>query len=67
MFLRVRWFLAGAVVAFGGVGFVLTQVKRARVRVTPENLLIAGKQLAASWLDSIADQLAPEQAGQRSR
>ena len=65
MFVRIRWFIAGALAAFGGVGYLATKVKRARERLTPANMVAAGKQQAASWLDAVADRVAPEDAGPR--
>ena len=65
MFVRIRWFIAGALAAFGGLGFLATQVKRARQKLTPANLAAVGKRQAASWLDSVADRVAPDRAGQR--
>ena len=67
MFVRIRWFIAGALAAFGGIGFLATKVKKAREKLTPANLAAVGKRQAASWLDSLADRVAPDQAGHRSR
>lgn len=63
MFVRIRWFIAGALAAFGGVGYLATKVRRARERLTPANLAAAGKQQAAAWLDAVADRVAPDDAG----
>lgn len=65
MFVRIRWFVAGAVAAFGGVGYLATKVKRARAKLTPANLVAVGKQQAANWLDSAADRVAPDPGDRR--
>lgn len=65
MFVRIRWFMAGAIAAFGGLGFLAAQVKRAREKLTPANLAAVGKRQAAAWLDSVADRVAPDRAGHR--
>ncbi len=65
MFVRIRWFLAGIAAALGGVSYLATQVRKARRKLTPENLLAAGKNQAASWLDNLADRVAPNGAGRR--
>ena len=64
MFVRVRWFLAGMAAAVGGIGYLAAQVKRARQRLTPANLMAVGKQRAATWLDAAADRVAPRDSGQ---
>lgn len=65
MFVRIRWFFAGAMAALGGVGFLVAQVKRARQKLTPANMMAVGKRRAAGWLDSIADRVAPHEAARR--
>lgn len=60
MFVRIRWFVAGIAAALGGVGFLAAQVAKARERLTPANLLAAGKNQAASWLDAAAEKLSPK-------
>ncbi len=65
MFVRIRWFAAGAIATMGGMGYLAAQVKKARQKLTPANLLAAGKQQAASWLDGAADRVSPDEAGHR--
>ncbi len=65
MFVRIRWFIAGALATFGGLGFLVAQVKKAREKLTPANLAAVGKRQAASWLDSVADRVAPNRAEHR--
>jgi len=67
MFLRIRWFVGGVAAALSGVGFLVTQVRKARQKLTPANLVAAGKNQAAAWLDTMAERLAPNDAGHRRR
>lgn len=67
MFVRIRWFVAGVAAALSGVGFLAAQVKKARQKLTPANLVAAGKNQAAAWLDTVAERLAPDDAGHRRR
>jgi hypothetical protein len=67
MFVRIRWFVAGVAATLGGFGYLAAQVRKARQRLTPANLVAAGKHQAASWLDSVAERLAPDDAGHRGR
>lgn len=63
MFVRIRWFFAGILAALGGMGYLVNQVRRARQKLSPANLVAAGKQQAASWLDAVAEKVAPDEAG----
>ena len=63
MFVRIRWFVAGILAAVGSMGYLVTRVRRAREKLTPANLVAAGKQQAASWLDAVAERVAPDEAG----
>lgn len=65
MFVRIRWFVGGALAAFGGIGYLATQVKKAREKLSPANMVAAGKHQAAVWLDSLAEKVAPQEAGRR--
>lgn len=65
MFVRIRWFAAGAIATLGGMGYLAAQVKKARQKLTPANLLAAGKHQAAAWLDDVAERVAPGEAGHR--
>jgi len=62
MFVRIRWFAAGAVASIAGMSYLAAQVKKARQKLTPANLVAAGKQQAASWLNGFADRVAPDEA-----
>jgi len=63
MFVRIRWFIAGILAAVSGMGYLAAQVKKARQKLTPANLVAVGKQQAAAWLDTVADRVAPNEAG----
>jgi len=67
MFVRIRWFIAGVAATVSGVGFLAAQVRKARQKLTPANLVAAGKDQAAAWLDTVAERLAPDDAGPRRR
>jgi hypothetical protein len=62
MFVRIRWFVAGILAAMGGMGYLVNQVRRAREKLTPANLVAAGKQQAANWIDAVAERVAPDEA-----
>lgn len=65
MFVRIRWFIAGVLATFGGLSYLATQVRKAREKLTPANLVAAGKHQAATWLDTVAEKVAPDEAGHR--
>ena len=62
MLLRVRWFLFGALSAAGGAIYVVDQLRRARERMTPENLARGGARGVASLIDGAANRIAPRNA-----
>jgi len=55
MLVRIRWFLLGAAVSFGGGMVVLGHLVRLRRRLTPANVARASGEAAAAWLDRTAD------------
>lgn len=63
MLVRIRWFVAGVAAALSGVGFLAAQVRKARQKLTPANMVTAGKHQAAAWLDTLAERLAPDETG----
>ncbi|MFC2177081.1 hypothetical protein ACFLRH_01545 [Actinomycetota bacterium] len=67
MFVRIRWFVAGVAAALSGVGYLMAQVRKARQKLTAANIVAAGKNQAAAWLDTAAERLAPDDAGHRRR
>ena len=62
MLLRVRWFLLGAVTAASGAVYVIEQLRRARERMTPENLARESARSVATLLDAAADRIEPPTA-----
>jgi hypothetical protein len=67
MFVRIRWFIAGVVATVGGMSYLVAQVRKARQKVSPANLIAAGKEQAAAWLDAVAERVAPDHPGQNRR
>ena len=67
MLVRIRWFLAGVLTAFGGLGYLVALVRKARQKLTAANLAAVGKNQAAVWLDTIAERLAPGDVDRRVR
>ena len=59
MLLRIRWFLLGFAAASAGAVYVIDQVRRARERLTPENLTRSGARGVASLIDAAATRIAP--------
>ncbi len=59
MFVRIRWFLLGAVSAFGLLSYLATQLKRAREQLTPGNIVRKGGRSVAGVLDTTADRIDP--------
>ena len=59
MFVRIRWFVLGALSAFGVVSYLAAQVKRARQQLTPANLVRRGGSSVADALETTADRLDP--------
>ena len=59
MFVRIRWFVLGALSTFGLLSYLATQLKRARRQLTPANFVRRGGESVAGMLDSTADRLDP--------
>lgn len=64
MFLRIRWFLVGALASLGVVSYLVAQVKKARERLTPRNLANSGLRSVANLLDSAAEAVQPSSESQ---
>lgn len=62
MFVRIRWFVLGALSAFGLLSYLATQLKRARQQITPANLVRKGGRSVAGVLDTTADRIDPRHA-----
>lgn len=63
MLLRIRWFVLGVVAAGAGVAYVVDQLRRARERLTPENLARGGARGVASLIEAAAERIAPGNGG----
>ena len=59
MLVRVRWFLLGFATAAGGAVYVVDQLRRARERLTPENMAKGSARSVATLLDAAADRIEP--------
>ncbi|MDJ0496872.1 MAG: hypothetical protein QNJ89_03520 [Acidimicrobiia bacterium] len=59
MFTRIRWFILGAATATGVLGYLASQLRKARERLTPRNLTNSGLRGFARALDSAADAVQP--------
>lgn len=60
MFVRLRWFVAGILATFGGIGYMAAQLRKAREKLTAANLVAITKRQAAAWLDNVAERVAPD-------
>ncbi len=60
MFLRVRWFLIGALSVVGGGAYVLAKLRQMRARLTPANLRRASGSALADAIDAAARRVAPD-------
>jgi len=63
MLLRIRWFLLGAFAAASGAVYAVDQLRRARQRLTPENMARSGARGVASLIDAAAERIAPVDSG----
>lgn len=50
MFTRLKWFVAGSAATIGAVAYLGAKVKRARERMTAENMARAGVATAAGMM-----------------
>ena len=53
MFVRIRWFLLGAVTTAWGGALVLGRLARLRERLTPANVARETTTIAADWLERV--------------
>jgi hypothetical protein len=63
---RIRWFFLGAASMFGVLAYLSTQVRRARVQLTPETMARTGARSFADALNAVAARLDPEPAASAS-
>lgn len=59
MLLRIRWFAIGVVSSLGAVTYLAAQVKKARQRLSPQNVAKVGASGLAGLLDTVADRISP--------
>ena len=60
MLLRIRWFVMGAVVTVGALGYIANELRRARERLTPRNIANTGMRGFARLLDGAATAVRPK-------
>ncbi len=60
MLLRIRWFVMGAVVTVGALGYIANELRKARERLTPRNIANTGMRGFAQVLDSAAAAVRPK-------
>lgn len=60
MFLRIRWFVVGALSSLGLFAYVANELRKARERMTPRNLANTGLKGVAKVFDSAADAVRPD-------
>jgi hypothetical protein len=65
MFLRIRWFMIGAVASAGAVAYLANQVRKARERITPRNVANSGLKGVARLFDHAAAAVQPGREGRR--
>ncbi|MBT8213900.1 MAG: hypothetical protein KJP12_01665 [Acidimicrobiia bacterium] len=58
MLVRIRWFVLGALAAFGGMVYAAGQVAKAKEKMTLENVARAGARVAMDRLDKGLDAVA---------
>jgi hypothetical protein len=61
MFLRIRWFVVGALSSLGVLTYLANELRKARERVTPRNLANSGLRGVASLIDTAAEAVRPDQ------
>jgi hypothetical protein len=54
MFVRIRWFVLGALSSFGMVAYVANHLRRVRTSITPANLAKGAAIVLADALDATA-------------
>jgi hypothetical protein len=59
MFLRIRWFIMGAIAAVGVFSYLANQLRKARERLTPRSVANSGLRGVGRVLDSAADAVQP--------
>ena len=60
MFLRIRWFLVGALSSLGVFAYLANELRKAKERMTPRNIANTGLRGVAKVFDSAADAVRPD-------
>ncbi len=60
MFLRIRWFIMGALASVSIVSYLANQLRKARERLTPRSVANSGLRGMANVLDSAAEAVQPK-------
>jgi hypothetical protein len=60
MLLRIRWFIVGVATSIGAMGYIASQARKARQKLTRRNLTNTGMRSVADLLDTAADAVNPE-------
>ncbi len=60
MFLRIRWFVVGALSSLGAFAYLANELRKARERMTPRNLANTGLKGVAKVFDTAADAVQPD-------
>ena len=59
MFLRIRWFVMGALASVGAIAYLANLARRARERLTPRSMANSGLRGVARMLDTAAEAVQP--------
>jgi hypothetical protein len=59
MFLRIRWFIMGALASVGVFSYLANQFRKARERLTPRSVANRGLRSVAGALDTAAKAVQP--------
>lgn len=60
MFLRIRWFIMGALASVGVFSYLAALVRKARERLTPRGIANSGLRGVARALDTAAEAVQPK-------
>jgi hypothetical protein len=60
MLLRIRWFIMGAVVSVGALGYIINELRKARERLTPRHVATAGARGLGRALESAGAAIRPK-------
>ena len=60
MLLRIRWFIMGAAVSVGALGYIINEMRKARERMTPRNIANAGARGLGRALEAAGTAIRPK-------